>query len=82
MKESPKKTILSQNYQSFSLIAPEKIKFEFYEPMKKSQKLDNHLPIQIDNVIAFIKNKKKKKENEISMLLSKINSMKNELKNK
>ena len=75
INESPKKLLLSQNYQSFSLIAPEKIKFEFYEPLKKSQKLDNYLSIQIDNVITFAKNKRKEKEDEIKNALDKINEI-------
>ena len=46
LKEPQKKLLLSQNYQSFSLIAPDKIQFNFGEPEKNSQKLDNHISIQ------------------------------------
>ena len=62
LKEPQKKLLLSQNYQSFSLIAPDKIQFNFGVPEKNSQKLDNHISIQLDNVMAFLENKKKEKE--------------------
>ena len=68
LKEPQKKLLLSQNYQSFSLIAPDKIQFNFGEPEKNSQKLDNHISIQLDNVMAFLENKQKEKEdNKITM---------------
>ena len=62
LMEPQKKLLLSQNYQSFSLIAPDKIQFNFGTPSNNCQKLNNHASIQLDNVMAFLKNKEKEKE--------------------
>ena len=62
LMEPQKKLLQTQNYQSFSLIAPDKIQFNFGTPLKNNQKLNNHISIQLDNVIAFLKNKSKEKE--------------------
>ena len=76
LMEPQKKFLLSKNNQSFSLIAPENIKFKKGEPLNKSKKLDNHIVIQLDNVISFLKNKEneKEKENDI-IILRKKNSL-------
>ena len=58
----PQKILLSKDNQSFSLITPETIKFNFGSPLQKSQKLDNHISNQLDNIIAFRNNKIKEKE--------------------
>ena len=62
LKEPHKKIILSQDYQSFSLISPDNIKFNFGEPSKKLKKLDNNTSFQIDNFITSIKNKEEEKK--------------------
>ena len=62
LMEPQKKLLLSQNYQSFSLIASDSIKFKFSEPAKNSPKLNNNFLIQLDNVENIIKNIEKEKE--------------------
>ena len=62
LMEPQKKLLLSQNYQSFSLIASDSIKFKFSEPAKNSPKLNNNFLIQLDNVETIIKNIEKEKE--------------------
>ena len=62
LKEPHKKIILSQDYQSFSLISPDNIKFNFGEPSKKLKKLDNNASIQIDKFITSIRNKEEEKK--------------------
>jgi len=62
LMEPQKKLLLSQNYQSFSLIASDPIKFKFSEPAKNSPKLNNNFLIQLDNVETIIKNIEKEKE--------------------
>ena len=62
LMERQKKLLLSQNYQSFSLIASDSIKFKFSEPAKNSPKLNNNFLIQLDNVENIIKNIEKEKE--------------------
>ena len=62
LMEPQKKLLLSQNYQSFSLIASDSIKFKFSEPAKNSPKLNNNFLIQLDNVETIIKNMEKEKE--------------------
>ena len=62
LMEPQKKLLLSQNYQSFSLIASDSIKFKFSEPAKNSPKLNNNFLFQLDNVETIIKNIEKEKE--------------------
>ena len=64
LKESPKKILLTQTYQGFSLISPDNVKFYFEEPSKKRNKLihNNKISNQIDDVITFMKNKEDEKK--------------------
>ena len=59
LKESPKKILLTQTYQGFSLISPDNVKFYFEEPSKKRNKLihNNKISNKIYDVITFMKNK-------------------------
>ena len=69
LMEPQKKLILSKNNQCFSLISPDNIIFKKGESLNKSQKLDNHITIQLDNVLAFIKNKEKEQERKMKFQL-------------
>ena len=68
--------VLSYARQNFSLIPQEQTKFAFYEPYKKSLKLDNKIvPIQFINIDSYLKNKLNRKEKE-----DKFNKLFNDLK--
>ena len=57
LMEPQKKLLLSQNYQSFSLIAPDKIRFNYGTPADNSQKLNNQEKEKEENNLIIKKNK-------------------------
>ena len=64
LSEPPKKILLSQNYQSFSLIPNDNTKTESNEPLQKSPKLDNNINNQLNNDSELINIEKEEKEQD------------------
>ena len=80
-KPPPKLVVSQGTSQNFSLIPPEVLKFQFYEPFHKSDNLDKMKILnQLDDIDSFINdklNKNKEKEDKFKKILNNLQKIKN-----